>query len=96
MIKHALHHSQDLSCYILVAGCSRHKKKFQHIVPQRVTAHLDVDAFLGFLSVKQAFDVKVWAPCVLLNRRANPLSFTGDDHVWIDSCGEKCLISALC
>lgn len=32
-----------------------------------MTAHLDVDALLGFLAVKQAFDVEARAPCVLMN-----------------------------
>lgn len=51
-----------------------------------MTAHLDVDAFLGFLAVKQAFDIKVRAPCVLVNRRTDLLPLAGDDHVGVDGC----------
>lgn len=54
-----------------------------------LTAHLDVDSILGFLAVEQAFDVKVWAPCVFVNWRSNPLSLAGDDHIGIYSCGGK-------
>lgn len=48
-----------------------------------------MDPVLGFLAVEQAFDVKVWAPCVLINGRTNSFSFTGDDHVGIDGYREK-------
>lgn len=54
-----------------------------------MTPHLHVDPVLGFLAVEQAFDVKVWAPRVLINGRTNSFSFTGDDHVGIDGYREK-------
>lgn len=34
----------------------------------RVVAYFNMDGFLWLFAVKQAFDVKVWATCVLLNR----------------------------
>lgn len=61
----------------------------QCVRQQKVTAHLDVDALFRFLSVKQAFGVKVRAPRVLLHWWTNPLSFTGDDHIGIHSCGGR-------
>lgn len=52
-------------------------------------SHLDVDSFLGLLAIKEAFDVKVWAPRVLLHRWTHPLPLTGYNHVGIHSCGKK-------
>lgn len=65
------------------------KKRQCRSLASRPASHLHMDPVLGLLAVKHSLDIKVGAPSVFLNRRAHPLSLTGDDCVWIHSCREE-------
>lgn len=48
-----------------------------------------MDSLFGLLAVEQTLDVKVGAAGVLVNLRADPLAFAGDDDVRVHRFGNN-------